>query len=153
MDNEAHKKVIDTLLAATNDLQEAVELLKQSAHAVKEVLLQEQRRTGGPMAVCNFCRGSGQLLLKPEQLFSGGQMQSCPYCGGSGNIDRNILNPTLEIQTWKLVGAEGKDLGEGVTIEVKHLDPGNKQGVLWMLEKAVTLVEEGKMLQSDAQIQ
>ncbi len=147
------EKITDTLLSATNDLQEAVEILKQSAHAMKEVLLQEQRSQGGPMRVCNFCRGSGQLLLKPDQLYAGGQMKSCPYCGGSGNIDRNILNPTLEIQTWKMVGAEGEDLGVGVTIEVKHLDAGNKEGVLWMLEKAVGLVEKGQMLQSDAQIQ
>ena len=141
------EKIIDTLLAATNDLQEAVELLKQSAHAVKQVLLQEQRRTGGPMAVCNFCRGAGQLRTDGKIL------DPCPYCGGSGNIDRNILNPTLEIQTWKLIGLEGKDLGTGVTIEVKHMDPGNKLGVLFMLEKATDLVEKGQMIRSDAQIQ
>jgi len=139
------EKIIDTLLAAANDLQEAVELLKQSTHAVKEVLLQEQRRTGGPMRVCNFCRGAGNLQLE-------GISKACVYCGGSGNIDRNILNPTLEIQMWKLIGLEGKDLGEGVTIEVKHMDPGNKLGVLFMLEKATDLVEKGQMLKSDAQL-
>jgi hypothetical protein len=58
----------------------------------------------------------------------------------------------LEIQTWRLTGAEGKDLGHGVTIEVKHMDPGNKLGVLFMLEKATDLVEKGQMIQSDAQI-
>ena len=139
------EKIIDTLLSAAKELQAAVDHLQQSAEAIKEVLLQEQRRTGGPMRVCEFCRGAGNLQLE-------GLSKVCPYCGGSGNIDRNILNPTLEIQTWRLVGAEGKDLGVGVTIEVKHLDPGNKQSVLWMLEKAVDLVEKGQMIQSDAQV-
>jgi len=141
------EKVVDTLLSASKDLELAVENLGQAVGAMKEVLLQEQRRTGGPMIVCNFCRGAGQLRT------DGKIFDPCPYCGGSGNIDRNILNPTLEIQTWKLIGLEGKDLGTGVTIEVKHMDPGNRQGVLFMLEKAVDLVEKGQMIQSDAQIQ
>jgi hypothetical protein len=140
------EKIIDTLLAASKDLHLAVENLGQAVEAIKEVLIQEQRRTGGPMIVCNFCRGAGQLRT------AGKILDPCPYCGGSGNIDRNILNPTLEIQTWRLTGAEGKDLGHGVTIEVKHMDPGNKLGVLFMLEKATDLVEKGQMIQSDAQI-
>ncbi len=140
-------KVVDTLLGASKDLELAVHQLQLAIDAMKEVLLQEQRRTGGPMIVCNFCRGSGQLRTDGKIL------DPCPYCGGSGNIDRNILNPTLEIQMWKLIGLEGKDLGDGVTIEVKHMDPGNKLGVLFMLEKATDLVDKGKMIQSDAQIQ
>jgi len=137
-------KVINTLISANRNLQEAVEVLQEAAKAVEQVLLQEQRKTGGARVVCNFCRGVGQLKSEGKIL------DPCPYCGGVGDIDRNILNPTLEIQTWKLIGPEGKDLGQGVTIEVKHLDPGNKQGVLWMLGKAVDLVEQGKLIQSDA---
>lgn len=139
-------KVIDTLLSATTDLQEAVEVLQQAAGAIKEVLLQEQRKTGGARVVCNFCRGAGQLKSEGKIL------DPCPYCAGLGDIDRNILNPTLEIQTWKLTGPGGKDLGQGVTIEVKHMDPGNKEGVLWMLSKAVELVEQDKLIRSDAQV-
>ena len=132
-------KIIDTLLSAVRDLREALD-------AILEVLEQEQRATGGPMIVCNFCRGAGEL--KMDDILQ----NPCPYCAGSGNIDRNIQNPTLEIQTWKLIGLEGKDLGHGVTIEVLHMDPDNKLGVLWMLEKAVDLVEQGKMLKSETQI-
>ena len=144
---EEKDKIIDTLLSANKDLELAVENLGQAVEAIKQVLLQEQRKTGGPMIVCNFCRGAGQLRTDGKIL------DPCPYCGGSGNIDRNILNPTLEIQTWQLIGLEGKDLGTGVTIEVKHMDPGNKLGVLFMLEKATDLVEKGQMIRSDAQIQ
>ena len=139
-------KVIEILLSANKDLMEAVEVLQQTVKAMKEALLQEQRKTGGARVVCNFCRGVGQLKSEGKIL------DPCPYCGGVGDIDRNILNPTLEIQTWKLIGPEGKDLGQGVTIEVKHLDPGNKQGVLWMLSKAVDLVEQGKLIQSDVML-
>jgi len=143
--------MIEILLSANKDLELAVENLGQAVEAIKQVLLQEQRKeqskTGGPMIVCNFCRGAGQLRTDGKIL------DPCPYCGGSGNIDRNILNPTLEIQTWQLIGLEGKDLGTGVTIEVKHMDPGNKLGVLFMLEKATDLVEKGQMIRSDAQVQ
>lgn len=132
-------KIIDTLLSAVKDLRDAIV-------EMQNVLEQEQRRTGGPMIVCNFCRGAGELKMDDKL------QNPCPYCAGAGNIDRNIQNPTLEIQTWKLIGAEGKDLGHGVTIEVLHMDPGNKQGVLWMLEKAVDLVEQGKMIKSETQI-
>ena len=132
-------KIIDTLLSAVKDL-------RAVAKEIQNVLEQEQRRTGGPMIVCNFCRGAGEL--KMEDVLQ----KPCPYCAGSGNIDRNIQNPTLEIQTWKLVGLEGKDLGHGVTIEVLHMDPDNKVGVLWMLEKAVDLVEQDKMIKSETQI-
>ncbi len=132
-------KIVDTLLSAVKNLREVIT-------EIENVLEQEQRRTGGPMIVCNFCRGAGEL--KMEDVLQ----KPCPYCAGSGNIDRNIQNPTLEIQTWKLIGLEGKDLGHGVTIEVLHMDPDNKLGVLWMLEKAVDLVEQGKMLKSETQI-
>jgi hypothetical protein len=132
-------KIIDTLLSAVKDLHEVVT-------EIRNVLEQEQRRTGGPMIVCTFCRGSGELKL--DNLLQ----KPCPYCGGVGNIDRNIQNPTLKIQTWKLIGLEGKDLGHGVTIEVLHMDPDNKQGVLWMLEKAVDLVEQDKMIKSETQV-
>ena len=132
-------KVIDTLLSA-------VKKLREVAKEIQNVLEQEQRRTGGPLIVCNFCRGAGELKLNDTL------QKPCPYCAGVGNIDRNIQNPTLEIQMWKLVGLEGKDLGDGVTIEVLHMDPGNTLGVLWMLEKAVDLVEQGKMIKSETQI-
>ncbi len=132
-------KIVDTLLSAVKNLREVVT-------EIQNVLEQEQRRTGGPMIVCNFCRGAGELKLNDIL------QKPCPYCAGSGNIDRNIQNPTLEIQMWKLVGLEGKDLGHGVTIEVLHMDPDNKLGVLWMLEKAVDLVEQDKMIKSETQI-
>jgi len=132
-------KVIDTLLSAVKDLREV-------AKEIQNVLEQEQRRTGGPMIVCNFCRGAGELKI--DDILQ----KPCPYCAGVGNIDRNIQNPTLEIQMWKLIGLEGKDLGDGVTIEVLHMDHDNKLGVLWMLEKAVDLVEQDKMIKSETQI-
>ena len=132
-------KIIDTLLSAVKDLLVVVT-------EIRNVLEQEQRSTGGPMIVCNFCRGAGELKI--DDILQ----KPCPYCAGVGNIDRNIQNPTLEIQTWKLIGLEGKDLGQGVTIEVLHMDPDNKLGVLWMLEKAVDLVEQDKMIKSETQI-
>ena len=132
-------KKIDTLLSAVKDLRDV-------AKEIQNVLEQEQRRTGGPMIVCNFCRGAGELKMNDTL------QKPCPYCAGAGNIDRNIQNPTLEIQMWKLIGLEGKDLGDGVTIEVLHMDPDNKLGVLWMLEKAVDLVEQDKMIKSETQI-
>lgn len=132
-------KKIDTLLSAVKDLREV-------AKEIQNVLEQEQRRTGGPMIVCNFCRGAGELKMNDTL------QKPCPYCAGVGNIDRNIQNPTLKIQMWKLIGLEGKDLGDGVTVEVLHMDPDNKLGVLWMLEKAVDLVEQDKMIKSETQI-
>lgn len=132
-------KVVDTLLSAIKDL-------RSVAEEIEGVLEKEQRRTGGPTIVCPFCRGAGQLKTDEKLL------DPCPYCGGVGNIDRNIQNPTLEVQTWRLIGAGGKDIGHGVTIQVLHMDHNNREGVLWMLEKATELVKEGKMIKSETQV-